>query len=301
MKKIFKIVLLVLLTLSLFNYAYAWIDWLENMDWASSIENASSNINTAWVSISDNVNTIWLSILRTIKYIFSWVMLIFIVYAWAQMILSMWTNEEQLASAKRTIRYSMIWLVFINIPWTLLEAFTHTNNNVWGWISWIWENNWTNNLFIDVDNVADTLNNWIIAFIEIVLVWVWILVIIIAWLRMIMSRWEDETISNSKKKIQWVIIWLVFVWFIEAWQSFVYSWEIDDWKNIFESLSNLLLFISWPIAIFFLTLAWYYFITSGWDEEKIKKGKNIIINIVLWTVLIMCSYAFLLDLSTLLN
>jgi hypothetical protein len=113
------------------------------------------------------------------------------------------------------------------------------------------------------------------------------------------SRGKDEDMTEAKNKIIWSLVWLVFVWFIESWQKLVFEWKIDDWATIFNTIENLALFFAWPVAIFFLTLAWYYFITSNGDEEKVKKAKNIIINVVIASVILMASHLFLQDLSKL--
>lgn len=281
-----------------FNNSYA-----SNIPWLSNIDNKNS-INITWTNsdISDSVSNITFNILWKIKYIFSWVLLIYLVYSWAQMILSMWSDEDQLSNAKRSIWYSLIGLFFINMPWTIYNAVKWDKTNINWWIWWTWANeinSTTTNLFINTDVFAATLNNTVIKFIEIILVSIAILVIIIAWLKIITSRWREEQITEAKNKIIWSIIWLIFIWFIEAWQRFAYKWDIPSWKNIFETIANLALFLAWPIAIFFLTLAWYYYITSAWDEEKTKKWKSIVINTILATAILLVSYVFLYDLMNL--
>jgi len=69
--------------------------------------------------------------------------------------------------------------------------------------------------------------------------------------------------------------------------------------NLFETLSNLALFFAAPVAIFFLTLAGYYYLTSNGDEDQIKKAKSIIVNTLLATLILLAAYTFLLDLATL--
>jgi hypothetical protein len=87
---------------------------------------------------------------------------------------------------------------------------------------------------------------------------------------------------------------------MEVWRNFVFIWDFKwTWQDVFSKLANLALFFAGPIAIFFLSLAWYYYITSGWEEEKIKKAKSIIINTGLATLLLLWIYTFLLDLKTL--
>lgn len=296
MKIIQKIILILISIFSIFiiNDTYAAIEWL---DWIKNEKSIS--INWTNTDISDTINNVWLNILSKIKFVFSWILLIYLVYAGAQMIMSMWTDDDSLSSAKKSLRYSTIGLFFINMPWTIYNAvkWDKTSVNWWIWNSWsneIWSS--TTNLFINTDVFSITLNNTVIKFLEIALVWISIMIIIIAWLRIITSRWREEKITEAKNKIIWSIVWLIFIGFIEAWQKFAYAWKIEDWTDIFKTLANLALFLAWPIAIFFLTLAWYYYITSAWDEERAKKWKNIIINTVLATAILLVSYVFLYDL-----
>lgn len=298
MKTIIKIILIISLLIPIFCIENSFA---ENIEWLSKIDNS---IDITWTSndISDTINNVWLNVLSKIKYVFSWVLIIFLVYAWAQMIISMWTDEESLTSSKKSFLYSLIWLVFINIPWVLYSSFkwNTTNVNWWIWSSWnndIVSN--TKNLFINIDVLEIALNDHIIKFLEIILIAIAILVIIISWIKMILSAWKEDNIKEGKNKIIWSIVWLIFVWFIEAWQKFAYTGNISDWTDIFKTIANLILFFAWPIAIFFLTLAWYYYITSNWDEEKAKKWKNIVINTILATAILLCSYIFLNDLITL--
>lgn len=292
-----KIILTIIALFSIFiiTDTYAW-----NVKWLDGITNEKS-IVISWSSsdISDTVSYVSFTILGKIKYVFSWILLIYLVYSWAQMIMSMWTDEEALSNAKRSIWYSAIGLFFINMPWTIYNAvkWDKTTVNWWIWSSWSNDiSTSTTNLFINTDVFVITLNNTVIKFLEIILVWLAITIIIIAWLKIITSRWREEQVTEAKNKIIWSVIWLIFVWFIEAWQKFAYKWEISAWKDIFETIANLALFLAWPIAIFFLTLAWYYYITSGWDEEKAKKWKSIVVNTVLATAILLVSYIFLYDL-----
>lgn len=292
-----KIILILISIFSIFiiNNTYA-----SSIEWLNDVKNEKSiSINWTSTDISDTINNVWLNILSKIKYVFSGILLIYLVYSGAQMIMSMWTDDDSLSSAKKSLRYSAIGLFFINMPWTIYNAvkWDKTTVNWWIWNSWsneIWSS--TTNLFINTDVFSITLNNTVIKFLEIILVWLSITIIIIAWLKIITSRWREEKITEAKNKIIWSIIWLIFIWFIEAWQKFAYAWKIADWTDIFKTLANLALFLAWPIAIFFLTLAWYYYITSAWDEERAKKWKSIVLNTVLATAILLVSYVFLYDL-----
>ena len=298
MKNFIKLLSILTIVFFLYLDVNAWIDWLQNI---KSIENISKNsidINNTG-NIQDDIKSLWFSILTIIKYIFSWIIIIFMVYAWIQMIISMWNNEENLEKSKKQLYYTIIWLIFINIPWTLYNAF---NTNKWQidwWINGTFSNPWVDeNILINIDTFNQTLNWWIIKFIEISIASIAVFMIILAWIRMIWSRWNEEQIKESKEKIIWSIVWLIFVWFIEIWKKVIYSWKISDGINLFQTIQNIALFIAWPTAILFLTIAWYYYITSAWDEEKIKKAKNIIISVIIGTIILLASYTFLNDLIT---
>lgn len=254
-----------------------------------------------WTSTVDTINKAWFSLLTRIKTILAWLMVIYIVYTGAQMIMSMWTDEEQLSSSKRQLWYTVIAFVFINIPGSLYQAFDSKWWSVWNttyssWFKTPWNET---NLFMDAFSLWRTLNTDIIGFIEIMISFIAIVIIIIAGINMLVSRWREEKLTEAKNKIIWSVIWLLLVWFLETWKYVVFKWEIDDWADFFETATNLALFFAGPIAIIFLTIAAYTFITSNGDEEKVKKAKSIVVNVLIATVILLASYTFLLDLVTL--
>lgn len=77
----------------------------------------------------------------------------------------------------------------------------------------------------------------------------------------------------------------------------VYNGDIGRGQGIFSQLSNLALFFAGPTAIFFLLLGGYNYITSAGNDEKVKKGKSIIINTFIAVIILLASYAFLKDLA----
>lgn len=292
MKYIKKIVLILLLiTWLIFSVEAQRIDFPEDTDVISGV---SLDMNNNW-NIVENINKTWVEALTTIKTIFQWVLLIYIVFIWIQMITSMWDNEEQLSKAKNQIWYTMVALVFINIPWTIYYALRKDDywNLGWWWTAWSSES-W--NIFVN-NFLFKSLNENIVWFMEI---WVWtyaLVMIIYSGIMIMNSRWKEDRISESKNKIIWSTIALMFIWFIETYKRVVFDWNIEDWAEMFDTLANLALFFAWPTAIFFITLAAYYYITSNGDEERTKKAKSIIVNTLIATVLLLASYSFLLDLA----
>lgn len=50
-------------------------------------------------------------------------------------------------------------------------------------------------------------------------------------------------------------------------------------------VANLLTFL-YLIAILYGLWGWFNILTAAWDEDKVKKGKTVIINALLWIVVI---------------
>ncbi len=277
----------------------------------SNINNVSmSPLFTDWDAIG-SINDVWVNLLTTVKVVLEGVLFIFMVIIWVQMIISMWSDDEALSNSKRQIRYALVALLFINIPGTLYSLFVN-NAPARVWYSWWWT--WTNggstetNLFVNYDLFWNFLwinTNWfplsydLVWFVQVSIFAIAVIMIIIAWIKIMTARWKDDVITEWKNKIIFSIIGIIFVWFIAAWRSVVFNGRIVDWVNFFSTLANLALFFAWPIAIFFLTYAWYFLITANGDEERIKKAKNIVINTVIATLILLAAYSFLLDLVTL--
>lgn len=262
-------------------------DW--NVEWLNSISNVDNkykSINWKW-DIRQKATSIWLNIINIVRWIFSWILVIFIVYAWIQMITSMWTDDDSLSKAKRSLWYALTWLIFVNFPVEIYYAIT----NEWSW--------WRDNLFIVTDNFNKLIQN-ILTALEIILWSIVVFILILEWIKLIANSKDSESFTKSKQRIQWALIWLVFLGFIQLWVIFLREWNIDYWtRNIFKPVANLFLYLAWPIALFFLSLAWYNMIFSNWDEEKAKKWKSIIINTCIWVIIMLCIYVLLNDISLL--
>lgn len=272
-----------------------------NIPHSSDIEDVSVEYKDGfgWSSIVDSINVLGFWILSTLKIILAWVLLIYIVYIWIQMIISMWTDEEALSAAKRQFAYILVALVFINIPGTLFEAFYNPNGTQIGELSGTWnDSSLDGNIFFNSAAFTNTLTS-IIGFLEVLIFIVAIATLVFAGIRLIFAGKDEETRSNVIRRITWSIAALIFVGFIEAWKSVTISWSIPELTGLFGNIINILLFWVVPIAMLFLTLAGYYYITSNGDEERVKKAKNIVVYTVIATILLLSVYTFLLDLANL--
>ena len=295
-----KILLFFTLILSFFTIKEIGFAWVVDIPEHNDITNISIDYNESG-DVVENINTIGFSLLRSVKVVLQWVLLIFLVYVGIQMIIAM-GNDEQLSAARKQIMYAMIGLLFINIPWTLYEAFRRDGNEYVWWMigqSWFETDRNDNNIFIDFFDFWMTFNDNIIWFLKVLIFGIAVFMLVYAGIEIMTARERQEKIGEGKEKIIYVILALIFLWFIEAWKNLAFNGVIADGVNIFQTITNLALFFAWPTALFFLTLAWYYYITSNGDEEKVKKAKSIVINIVLATLILLAAYTFLLDLANL--
>lgn len=268
---------------------------------SSELERVSADIATSG-NVTQDIARVGFDILRIVKRILMGLMVIFLVYTGAMMIMSMGSNEEQLSSAKRQLWYMLVALVFINIPGTLYEAFykdssTTVGNTVTPGSFGDATTDSSGNLFFDVFVFGHALNDQIVMFLEVMIFMAAIAMITISGIQVIVSRGKEETLSKAKSRILYTVLALIFVGIIEAWKRFAFGGVIADGANIFESLANLALFFAVPVAVLFIAIAGYYYITSNGDEERVKKAKSIIVNTVLATLILIASYTFLLELA----
>ena len=269
-------------------------------DWAAR--------NWLWnaFSPSEIVINVWTDILWILKNILSAIIVLFIVYAWANMILSIWTDDDKLSTSKNQLWYSAVGLLFINIPGSLFSAFY---SRWWeineAWLTWsdFVEETSRGNLFVDTGIFHNLFFNEIVRFLEITIFWVAVIVMIIAGYKILLARWKDEDISDARSKILYSVVALFFVWFIEAIKRVAFSgrltdtWEGTNFWDLFSSIANLVLLFAIPIALLFLFFATFIFITANGEEEKVKKAKNIVFNTFLATILLIAIYTFVLDLA----
>ncbi len=151
---------------------------------------------------------------------------------------------------------------------------------------------------------GDWIFSNIISALQVLIFAIALYVAIMAGIKIMNSRWRDEKITEAKWKILYSLFALIFVWFMEAWKQFAIRWDIWllSWKEgIFGKAVDISLLFAGPIAMIFLTLAAYYYITANWEEEKTKKAKSIIVNTLIAIVLLLVMVTFLNDILTILD
>lgn len=299
MKKILtKFWLFFALILSFWIFQASSVNFWDASQATSQIKGVSITAKSG--STSTQINIIGYNILKTVKIAIGWLLVLYIIYAGVMMIISMWDDEKQLSNAKRSIWYAIVWLLFINIPTTLYMSFSDKRTmddvtSAYGDVKTVYNRN----IFMNSDVFGTTLGS-LITFLEIALVVLSIFIFILNGVKMITSGGDEKVATEAKNKILWSLAGLIFIGIMEVWRNLIFIWDLKGaGQDLFSKLANLALFFAGPVAIFFLSLAGYYYITSGGDDEKIKKAKNIVFNTVLATLLLLGMYTFLLDLGTL--
>lgn len=299
MKKWIQFLLLCIISLWVFHVSFARnIDFWKAWEATSKIKNVSIDEKTG--SMEDQIQNTTLNVFKTLKIVIGGLLVIYLVYAGVMMILSMWDDDQKLSESKRSIRYAIIWLLFINIPWLLYNSFSNkrTSDDI---TSTIWDSVtiYQRNIFMNRDVFGSTLWN-IITFLQISVVAIAVFIIVFAGIKIIIASGDEDKVTESKNKILWSLAGLVFIWVMEVWRNVVFKWDFKwQGQELFSTLANLALFFAGPIAIFFLSLAWYYYITAWGDEDKVKKAKSIVLNTLIATLILLGIYTFLLDLKDL--
>lgn len=123
-----------------------------------------------------------------------------------------------------------------------------------------------------------------------------VLFLVLGVLKLLFWGGDEEAQKKWKNNIVWVSVW---VFFMQIAYSIWRTLYLDDtfgrvdgrlgwmtWANVFEPIVNILLLLASFAFIAMAIYAFYTIITGAWDEEKLKKWKNIIIYALIGYLLI---------------
>ena len=221
-------------------------------------------------------------IYKVIRGITVWVMIIFIVMAWASLLL----NKKPEESKKHlwSLLYILLWWVFIYAAnWLFWDVF---NFNAWDFTvgqDGIW---WFTKVMIWEWSVAFVILSAIKGF----AFFLAIIMIVITWFKVIAAgEWE-----KWKKLAKWLIN-VVAALLIIKWVDFIY-YLVADSSTFVKNASDFIInvarvfgYIYWVIIVIMVIIAWYLYITDGWSGSNFKKASNVLINILL-SALVLFSF-----------
>ena len=218
-------------------------------------------------------------IYKVIRGITLWVMIIFIVMAWASLLLNKKPDEAK--KHMLSVLYILLWWVFIYAANRLFWSVLHFNSDLFTLdIEWesqqgIW---WFTRAFIWKWSVMFVILSAIKAF----AFFLAIIMIVVTWIK-VMAAWEWE---KWRKLIKWLINVVVALLIIK-WVDFIYYLAADS-STFVKNTSDLIInaatvfaWIYWVIVFIMVLVAWYLYITDWWDWSSFKEASNVLVNILL--------------------
>ena len=232
-------------------------------------------------------------ILGVLRIIISWIALVYLVLIGAYMII--WSDsEETIKTQRKQIFYALIGFLFLNIPSLVYTIFMPGSGGTIGPVgSWSDTSGW---FFWNTAGFEWIVGN-IIAFLRVfafgaaVVMFTW-------WLfALIVSGGDEEKWKKAKNHIIYGMLGLVFMGFVGLWGELVATGDFTSYiPGVAGTIFSLAMYIAAPIAIFMLIWGGYYWITSAWDEERIKKWKSILINTGIAVIILLAALSFMTDL-----
>lgn len=290
MKKIFLAIWLFLIS---FSSTFATINFEKSFSWDERINGSIENIDSFLISIANNLSEIFFII----------AIIYFLIIALKLIISENSDSESQ--NFKKWFIWISIWFIVIQTAQVFVNSIYSVANQS------IRENSW------NISTLADNLlNNLVIPFTKLAehgAAFLFIIIGIYAFYKLISSNWDD-----SKAKTWKIMIFHSIIWFIIIKLSWVVVraayWECNVWTlnsvftqtkicnqtvnlseatNIFTTILNWLNSFIWVWVVLMVVFAWLNIIFSRWDEEKIKKWKNSIWFIIIWIWILVMNYFIL--------
>ena len=291
-KKIF-LILVALISFALStNFAYADLD-IPGKEILKEVSIHSDSFqDTKNVSISDarNFGGSLLSIARLVVAGFA---LIYIVIIGANLIVSS-DDEGVVAKQKKQLFYSGIAFIFLNIPDVVYRIFMRTDNRNIG--AGTWTDVSSQSVFWNFSGVfgADNFISSVISFLKVVAFVAAILSFIWGAIGLMTSRGQDEYKENAQNRMVYGVLGLLFLGIVEAWSyAFTQTGLQAEISKIAGNVFGLAFYFAAPVAVFFLILGAYYYITSAGDEDRASKGKKIFLYTFLASIILLAGASFL--------
>ena len=220
-------------------------------------------------------------IYNIIKWITLGVMVIFIVMAWASLLMN--KKPEESKKHLTSLLYILLWWVFIyaanRLFWDVLNFKIDESGLLRGDQFTEWEGVWWfKNALVWEGSVLFVILSAVKAF----AFFLAIIMIVVTWFK-VMAAWEWE---KWKKLVKWIINVVVALLIIK-WVDFIY-YLAEDSQNFVENARDLIIkaarlfgYIYGVIIVIMVIISWYLYITDWWDWSNFKKAGNILLNILL--------------------
>lgn len=304
--KIFLIILVIFTNFTDITYA-AWdinsIDQVNLKTWAKSWENSTVKKNNHLKALQDSETDftvdVWgkkwiyftlIRIARDLKNVFFILAGLFFIIIVLKLLFSEKT-EEEVWNFKKWIIWISIWIIITQIAFYFINI--------------LFDKDITVGL---ADNFIDIIIYPFITLLETITGFAFIAMMIYSFFRMVTANWDEEAIKAWKMSILYALIWFVVVRITKGLVTAIY-WKTNCWSlfqinctnqanlewipNIIVKIINWANGFVWVFVIIMIIYAWFLTLTSGWDEDKLKKSKSIILYIIIWIFILFSNYLIL--------
>ena len=225
--------------------------------------------------------------LKNLFFLIAWVYFVIIVLR----LLFSEKSEEAVSNFKKWIIWISIWIIVTQIAYYIISILFDKNINVGL-----------------AQNFADIIIKPFISLLETSASFIFIAMMIYSFFRIVTSNWDEEKTKLWKMTVLYAIVWFIVIKLSSKLVDAIYSkvtCSSIGWVNctnnivvgwaaeIIVKIINWLNWFIWLVTIILIIYAWFMVLTSVWDEEKLKKAKNIIIYIAIWMFILAANYLIL--------
>jgi TRAP-type C4-dicarboxylate transport system permease small subunit len=188
-------------------------------------------------------------------------------------------NPEKIEKAKKTITYSIVGLIVSSLAGLIVH---YLDPFIRGWEPLVGQQGGIGLIIINIIDIA------LYFFISLA-----VLFLIIGGYQYIISAGNPERIQKAKQAITGSIIGIVVVILSKTITNLIHNKLAGQTllKDVLQSFINTVLSVTFVVAVLFLIIGGYQYITSTGNPEAIQKAKNTILNSVIGLIVIILSYA----------
>ncbi len=232
-------------------------------------------------STADEIRRIfYLNLVPTFKYLFMFAAVImWLIYI--AMLIGSTGNEESISEQRNNILYGMAGFLIISLAVSFGDALAPVDNAQ------------------DIVNIPETQNliQKIVAFLQMSITIISIIMIFYAGVNFIRSHGDEEDIGTSKKLFQWGLMGVVIAMLAEPMVNIFYPpdqsvgpEEVNSLASEFGGFLRFFLSFLGIGAVITLIIAGFFYITSFGDEERQEKAKEIIFGTLIGIVIILSAF-----------
>ncbi len=262
-----------------------WVNRSNKLDILQDSNNFFS-VSTTW---EKGIKNFLFNIARDIRL----VMFIIVLVIWMIMVYKIIfssNTEDEVKKFKKWFVWATIWLMVFQLPFAFY------------WVLFDKE--------VDGNLAMNLKTKLIVPFINLLMLlasFIFIVMAIYAFYRIITAWGDDSKAKLWKKTIFQAIIWFIVIKIADTlvkntltvwcstwlWVSSNCTQEITKNAEIITDVINWVNSFVWIVVVLMILYAWFLVLTSWWDEEKYKKAKKIILYSWIWILILFASYLIL--------